>query len=281
MDKCKLCKENDADKTNSHIVPKWLAKTMMNTGSGYKVVKIDTNKTHLPRTKTQDIDTEDYILCSSCEQYFGVIETWFKSDVHDPIHNNKKINNYTKKNNGAGGINWIEFNAPAMLSLARLFFYSILWRISISNNGIWINTHLKKVEEEYFRETLVNYKCLRKTDLVSHLNNIKFENSPWFVLFTCPTHRNKLENFIGEYPLNYDLLKLVLNEYIIVVSFPPNKEQEVFEILNNKSNDELLKITIVTEDFWQDQKNQLIKFLKKQSINSLLRSGNIYYPNNK
>lgn len=277
---CKLCIESIADKTNSHIVPRWMGESMMKTDNGNKTFLLNTSTTHLPRKLSQDIDKEDYILCSSCEQYFGVIETQFKNTIHKELHGKPLGNKYIIKNNGQG-IKCAEFLDEETIKLTRLLFYSIFWRISICSVGIWKSTNLKPQEEEYFREKLLEYKCIRKNELINNFRNIKFPNSPWFVLITCQDNKNKTRNFIGRYPAEMGDYKLFLNEYIITLSFPPNEGQSKFEFLNNTSADDNLKITLVDNQFWGAQIDFYINFLKENSLKFLKKEGQQYYLRNK
>jgi len=173
---CKLCQDAVADKTNSHIVPKWMGKTLLDTGNGYKGFLLNSTTADLPRKQSQDIDKEDYILCSSCEQYFSLIETWFKNDIFDQLHGNPRTKKYILKHNGLG-IKWAEFHDPNMIRLARLFYYSILWRTSICSAELWQSIQLPKVEEEYFRKILHDCISHRKVELIGLLSKVVLKDS--------------------------------------------------------------------------------------------------------
>lgn len=277
---CKLCKDAVADKTNSHIVPKWMGKTMLDTGNGNKGFLIDTANTHLPRKQSQDTDKEDYILCSSCEEYFGLIESWFKRDVHDQLHGTPSTKNHELKHNGLG-VKWAEFHDPKMIRLARLFYYSIIWRTSICSVKLWETIQLPAEQEEYFRKILLDCKSNKKVNLIELLPNIVLKDSPWFMNITCTDIKLKTRNLLGGFPTIFEVYRLFLNEHTLTVSFPPNEAQKKFEIMNNESEDEILKIALVDDDFWSGQIDHHVKMMEESAIENLKESGNTYYSKKK
>lgn len=278
MKKCKLCSTAEADKTNSHIVPKWMAKSMLDTGKGYKGFSLNTSTTHLPRKPSQDIPKEDYILCSSCEQYFSVIETWYKNAINDQLHSTPRNKKYIIQISQKGET-WAEFTDPNMMRLARLFYYSILWRTHITSAELWNNIKLPNNEEEYLRQILFTCKGNTKAELSGKLQLVDSDNSPWFLVITCLTIKNKTRNLMGQSPTPSGIYKLYLNDQELTMSFPPNENQNLFGLFNNTSTDELLKVIVVNLDFWDNQISEHIKFLREQSIEQLNKSGNQYYKN--
>lgn len=277
---CKLCITAEADKTNSHIVPKWMAKTMLNTGKGYKGFSLNTSTTHLPRKPSQDIPKEDYILCTSCEQYFSVIETWYKNAIHNQLHGTPRNKNYEEQINQKGA-KWAEFTDPNMMRLARLFYYSILWRTHITSAELWNNIKLPSREEEYLRKILLECRVNTKTDLTDKLQLVDSNNSPWFLVITCLDIKNKTRNLMGESPTPPSIYKFFLNDQELTISFPPNEYQSLFDPFNNTSTDRLLKIAVVPLDYWNNQISEHINLLRENSIEQLNKSGNQYYSNKK
>ena len=73
---CRLCK-NESELQLSHHYPKFLAKWLKKTGTGYFRVSGNPNKRH------QDLPKE-YLLCSECEQRFSVSEKYFSENIFHP-----------------------------------------------------------------------------------------------------------------------------------------------------------------------------------------------------
>ena len=67
MNYCKLCEKKEATKTNSHIFPRFMGVSMLETVDGTrKGYKIST-KTGLNKRPEQDSPKEDFIFCPDCE----------------------------------------------------------------------------------------------------------------------------------------------------------------------------------------------------------------------
>ena len=71
---CKLCQKNVANQTNSHIVPKFLCKSLFESLPNRHAIVIDRA---MREWKIQDIPKESYVLCNHCEQSLGTVETIF------------------------------------------------------------------------------------------------------------------------------------------------------------------------------------------------------------
>lgn len=281
MGKCKLCCSTEASKIESHIIPKWMSKSMLKTNNGSnKGFLLNTTTAHKPRKSSQDTDKESYLLCEGCEKYFGIIENWFKSSVHDQLHSIPKTKNYSLKHNGLG-VKWAEFYDPNMIILARLFYYSILWRTSVCSKELWKNIHLPKEEEEYFRNILIKCKSSNKLGVENLFPLVQLKDSPWFMVITCLNIKNKTENWLAGFLTKFGIYKFFLNEQTLTISFPPNEFQKKMELVNNKSEDKILKIVLVDNDFWTDQKEHNLKLMVNNVIKNLKESGNEYYYNRK
>lgn len=71
---CKLCKNNSADKDNSHIIPKFMSKRLFDGIKPRYSVAIGKNG---KQQKLQDTPKESKILCTSCEARLEKLETYF------------------------------------------------------------------------------------------------------------------------------------------------------------------------------------------------------------
>ena len=65
-DDCLLCTTNKATKTNLHIIPKFIGKTILSDGDKKGYI-LDLKKTNNKVEKVQDSIKENYILCPSCD----------------------------------------------------------------------------------------------------------------------------------------------------------------------------------------------------------------------
>jgi hypothetical protein len=197
---CALCNQNEADKTGSHLVPFFLMRTVDNVdnkkergmelgfelGKGY--VKSYFGESVLPerlepvlgRIKDEDINASqssmivDHLLCTSCETRLGKLESFYAATMNTTSKALYKSSNDCFR--------------------ALLFWISIFWRLSISENK---NYHLIDSDELRLRTILdtgmnttnhydyinnhgkdisgVGYRILRQIGYAS-------ENSGWFFI---------------------------------------------------------------------------------------------------
>lgn len=184
---CKLCEQNVADKTGSHIIPFFLLRKMVNEEgkkardnevsfriSTSEMVNYHFGKSLLPekielflgREMTQaEIDQNfnqfirDRIFCADCEKRFQTIETEFSSS----FYNKKEKLIPDLKNSNL--LNYTTVSADNAL-VVRAFFLSVIWRCSVSR--IFNNAIDKKVESK-IRELLMACLPLGQNELTGRL----------------------------------------------------------------------------------------------------------------
>lgn len=163
---CKLCSVNPADKTNSHIIPKFLCKGLFTSTSPRYTLSINQKGRG---QKLQDTPKESYILCSSCEKRIEVLETYFARIVHD-IHRYSELpEQFRFKILGVQQYLECESINP---TLFKLFIYSLVWRASISSLFDFQKFKLPKNVEDDLGCFLNANLSLRKDDLVTVTNSI-------------------------------------------------------------------------------------------------------------
>ena len=75
---CLLCKQSKALKTNSHIIPGFMTKSILGNTNKKRVYLLGTDRMHKSAEYSQDTDKEDYILCTSCEKCLSIDESIFR-----------------------------------------------------------------------------------------------------------------------------------------------------------------------------------------------------------
>lgn len=136
-DKCLLCGVNDATKTNSHIIPAALLKSMIGKRDKEHSFVIDTSKAvtdeYFGRDRLDNPSTEikehhfarDYYFCDECEKKLGTIESKMSPPLTSEIRDPKYSGNYRSKS--VGGL--IHKELPKISSDDfNVFFLSIIWR---------------------------------------------------------------------------------------------------------------------------------------------------------
>lgn len=225
--KCKICQENDANKSGSHIVPFFLLKRIDNLEGkkdrGYELgFKLSENgsknyfgQSVLPdklKEIYEDFDPfkvdkneipliEDYIFCDICEKRLQVLETEYAKSLS---RSGKKLENYESVN-----IN----------SLGFLFWSSVIWRLSIArNSGFNLmkpdEKTLHRILKKYLKDNLselkvkfkdpdlkkIKYKILRASD---------FSKSNSTLLFCDPVSRRPYFFVIDEFIIGLYMDRIV------------------------------------------------------------------------
>lgn len=223
---CKLCKTNSADKTNSHLIPFFLLKSMVTpseTKRTEKEISFDLSKPGfvnyflgrellpekiqevLGRDKTEkEIKTNnnffsvDYTFCSSCEDKFTRIESLFSSNIFPSL---KKLSVGNLKD-------------PLILNetnslITKLFCYSVIWRLAVTNYREYkipeatlekldkiLNLCLSTVEKEVAPNAIQNKGLINNHKIaLSYFDDLNVKNSK-FVFFE-PEKTNPRSFFIN------------------------------------------------------------------------------------
>jgi len=264
MQNCKLCKVNEADKTGSHIVPAFIIKNLFprdkefvytigknitsHIGRGILPEKIEEfigkSMTEQERKDNQIPFIVDYYFCSSCEKKLGYLESLYAKYIHQKIKNASDLEiKFLDKGN-----------------LISLFWYSVMWRISIHNLPLKL-----KLKDERKLQSILNSN-LKDSSLAleQHLSNneIVLCKYPIAILFNGKDNRERMNGgqITGHGLLRNPYLAFV-NEYIILLYFKPTQVNsvkhllygiegmyELGEIVNYNSND--IKVNLMSDDNW-------------------------------
>lgn len=161
---CKLCRQQPADKENSHIIPKFLAKSLYDLSSPRHSLAL--HKTgHWE--KRQDTPKEDHIFCSICEKRFEVLETYFSKRMQEFYAFALYPEKFTV-NSGGGLLTWKKVSPV----LFRLFVYSVVWRCSMSSIYDFNSFQLSGTVEENLRSILHQNLYASQTELLNNLPDL-------------------------------------------------------------------------------------------------------------
>jgi hypothetical protein len=137
-DTCKLCLKNKELKL-SHIIPKSIIKLVRDKELNNRFLEIKKNQSN----EIQDVPKE-YLLCHECEQKIGIYENYFKETVHFNRQHTSKAHDdqYLLIEN----INYQKI---------KLFFLSLLWRMSVSSLEEFKNVKIGE-NEEILRKRIID-----------------------------------------------------------------------------------------------------------------------------
>ena len=213
MNKCLLCKEKDANKTGSHIIPSFLMKRINGDGKrDHEVGFVIKNGVSYPyfgrdiyedkrRTITDNeellysrdnYDVKDYILCNSCEDFFSSLESKYAPSLNL---------NFSADSN--------TINTKVSSSNALLFWCSIIWRISVTEH---FGCRLRQDLEERVRLSLVN-------------NSIEKLNVH-YALFRCKDYSKTSKiGTLACMDIKDNNVLLLVDDFMLVMIFDLNEEE--------------------------------------------------------
>lgn len=226
MNKCNLCKQVDADKKGSHIVPHFLLKRIENidgkTGRDYEIgYKIESLKasSHFGRSvhperleknfgEITDDDiannkhplVEDNFFCSGCEDRLAQIESEYAITIETIGENN-----YESGSNFFNGV---------------LFWGSVLWRMSVHGKS---GVKLTSEQNELLREMLDSFLPMRNEKLeeakISESESVKTIS---YKLLRCHNCDKDDAKWLILHPDFYDSTCLFIDEFVLVFSLTRN-----------------------------------------------------------
>ncbi len=264
-DFCFLCQVNLANKTNSHIYPKFLSTNFLGPkGTSRKGYDLSSDKILVIKPKViQDSPKEDYILCEECEAYFGILEG---------IASDTFINWQARVDKGEfslikviDGFNIVECNSADKKTI-HLFNYSIFWRVSISSIDLFENVKIAQDFENELRTILLNYKQTKRADYIRAI-----AATPNFKIF--PTAIITAKSFIDETanmlycPFTYDPYCILVDRFSLML-FKTGDEikQDFIRAFSNIKIDDC-RMIIVSQQLWHDTiLKKSFELLAKQAI---------------
>jgi hypothetical protein len=211
--KCAICKINDADKTNSHVVPLCLIKNLVAfegakkardkelsfSISSHQLSTAYVGRDILPEKveklfgseigikvaeEGKNQFTQDYFLCSSCEKKLGELESFVNTKFLSPIETFRSSSDS-------------EIIFKKDLDQIRLFFWSIIFRMSCTRFGNFrlptsfeenlraiLNEELNGAKEHPIRKKFPLQICVvkaRKSDSENIVLNVPVSSAPYYL----------------------------------------------------------------------------------------------------
>ncbi|HEK22204.1 hypothetical protein [Mucilaginibacter sp.] len=248
-DECLLCKVNAANKTNSHILPRFISTGFLGAkGAPRKGFLLNGINELTAKPKTvQDSPKEDYILCEECEAYFSLVETasapavkfWQTKAAEGelkivPIHPHLKL---------------VQLNSPEPVVM-RLLVYSMFWRADISDLGTFKNYKLDSDLAESLRCSLLEFKALANGALQANLKTKEITLHPYATM-TAGAFKDETANVLAAInPGNPASLHVDKFGFYIFKAEKDIAGNFMADFSNIKISDN--QIMVVSEQLWYD-----------------------------
>lgn len=255
MKTCNLCLKNKADQKNSHIFPKFLGVSLIETTGGKrKGFRIDSKslnkKGKIP--VMQDTPKENYILCKKCEGEIGKLEYEFAREFYNDFKTSTSSPTIIKKPASKGysyivvpNVEYINFKST---------LYSMLWRAHISSLPYFSDLNLSSNTAETLR------KILNKES--------GFVDIPMFVI-TSENDPDKTKNFIYANSTNRECF-LWMNEFVVFLNL--NSVHDIFDFFSEikmDKNNNTVKVGLLSLNELQSIRQTLVDIkVKKESDNT-------------
>ena len=251
-DICLLCERNKSTQQNSHIIPKFFGKGLFDGTSPRHGLSIDkTGK----REKVQDILKEDYLFCPECEAGLSIFETYciLRLNRFDDIRYFNKFKRVKQ-----GEFKYFECN-ELDIRIFNLFIYSIVWRVSISENFAFGGFKLPMVEEEKLKVTLKEFIKSTQGELIDELDKLKSLPNHGHVIIRPNKKLRPPTAMLSAASRDEWLHELHLVDYILFYLTEKGKlVNGLIEIDNNNLTNKV-KVGLTTPDIWKNYNFDLIR----------------------
>ncbi|NRS87206.1 hypothetical protein HNQ02_000106 [Flavobacterium sp. 7E] len=246
---CNLCKVKNADKENSHIIPKFMSKRLFEGVKPRFTVLITKEG---KRKKLQDTPKESNILCKDCEKRIEIVETYFSRVLIDlnSLQNAKR--KYT--------IDFFENQEIIVCNdlhptLYKIFIFSLVWRCSISSLLEFETFQLEDYVEEELRVFLNKNLLKRHDELLASLDNIT-EIPQYHTCLIKP--KNNTRGLFTSYNFGQNAYAIYTVDYAIF--FYTNDEILVQKHLSfSNINNGLVRVVIGDDKEWSELNNQVLQ----------------------
>lgn len=255
---CKLCQQNEATQTNSHIFPRFFKKNYLKTNKGFFYYDIPKQKVD---KKVQDLPKEDYILCPECESRFQTLEH-FASLYLDDSYNRLKKTDFPRAQKHSD----CQLAPNCDPKVFTLFIYSLIWRAHISTDNAFKDFFLPDKCERDLRKTI--YK--NTSSKISAMQNLlpMLKNQRWNYIFIKPEKKNGIFNLIN-YNDNIGLKGLAfIHAFEYAIIFILNRKSvpnKLKDYVNNKFNP--LKFFNMKTDLWNSTVINITEQMKENYKN--------------
>ncbi|MBE98884.1 MAG: hypothetical protein CMP77_02760 [Flavobacterium sp.] len=238
--KCRICQINNADKKNSHIIPKFLSRDLFNSPLGNFAIQIDNNGNN---RKIQSTAKQDYIFCTNCEHRLEILETNVSRIFKKLRQYDNFKNDFTLKYKVTQAYLELETNP----NIFKLFIYSLIYRCSISNNIA--NKNFKLPDDIESKIRILLHKDLPYTShcLANIFNDIEYSKYDFCLI--KPERKNL--GYSGMYctfQYNPGGYIIVVNDFILFFHIDESLDRTL-KIYSNKCSNKII-ITLSDDQRW-------------------------------
>jgi len=249
MKKCTLCNERVADKLNSHIIPKFMCKRLFEGTNPRHSVQLSKDGKQL---KIQDVPKEDNIFCKQCENRFAKLESYFSRVLIDINSLQNATRKYDIEHSEVQDILRCIDITP---SLFHLFFYSLLWRASISKHILFDTFKIGSEVQKELRIFLNQNLCDTQEHLLLHAKTIT-EIPTYHTCFIKP--KNNARGIFSAYNFAPNGFAVFTVDYALFFYTKGDDCLPAHKTYGNIDN-EIIKIVLANDENWKHLNNAVVE----------------------
>jgi hypothetical protein len=252
MKTCPLCNINPADNKNSHIIPKFLGKPLFENIKPRYTLQV---KKGGKAKKIQDIPKQDFLICIPCEKRFEILETYFSRKL---ISLRDYANRSDKFEISQIGPNWILKCLDLNPFLFKLFYFSIIWRLSITSNPLFENFKLpENVELEIGNFLNENLYPIHQ-DLLKGFESIQTYPEYHLMAYKPKTGRKNFTGILTAFQMSEDHYGIFTSDMILFFHLNENKIDNLSKLISNKGIDNV-KFILADSTQWKGIGSAVVK----------------------
>ncbi|MCC9073278.1 hypothetical protein LNQ49_17000 [Flavobacterium sp. F-65] len=249
MKNCTLCQERIADKLNSHIIPKFMCKRLFENSNPRHSIQLSKDGKQF---KLQDVPKENNIFCKQCENRFEKLETYFSRVLIEINSLQNAVRKYEIELTDNQDVLSCNDITP---SLFHLFFYSLLWRASISKHILFdtfkIGTEVQEELRIFLNENLFD----TQKDLL--LNAKTITKIPiYHTCFIKP--KNNTRGIFSAYNFAPNAYAIYTVDYALFFYTKEDDCMPAHKLYGNISN-EIIKVVLANDENWKVLNNSVVK----------------------
>ncbi len=220
-----------------------------------KVFFFETNPRHCilfyrngKKEKIQDIMKEDYLFCADCEKGFNILETYCSLRLerfNDPRYY-KNFNQFK-----FGEFEFIEFK-EIDIRVFKLFIYSIVWRVSVSDNYSFKGFKLPDCDEEKIRLLLKKFSRPTQQELMDELDKLHNLPDHSHMIIRPKKKLRPPASMLSAGSYNDWMHQVHLVDYVLIYLTNQEKLIDRLRVINNNRLNDFVRIGLTDKSSWEN-----------------------------
>jgi hypothetical protein len=251
-DKCLLCEANESSQRRSHIIPKFIGNGIFeNSKPRSGIAWYKNGKTKI----VQDIIKEDFLFCPVCEKYFSTLETYCSLRL-ERFNDIRYRNSYIRLKEGV--YEFIE-SKDLNIKIFNLFIYSIVWRVSISENFGFANYKLNSKDEGKLRYILNEFSSGSQSELLHKIDTLNELPNHNHIIFRPEKKLRPPQSMLSAASYCSWLHQMHLVDYVLIYITDEQKFADGLKKIDNNRLDGQVRIGTIERSAWKNFNYNMLK----------------------